>query len=139
MCKGLPASGKSTYSKKYAVDNPTTVLRVCRDDIRNMFGKYWVPEREGIVTSLEWKAITAGLRDGYSVIVDATNLSAKTEKNFRAFAAEHGAEFEIMDFTHVPLEVCIQRDAERTVGYVGEEVIKSFYERYLKNRDNIKA
>ena len=50
MCKilvlaGPPASGKSTYARKYVKENPHSII-VSRDSIRQSFGEYWVPERE---------------------------------------------------------------------------------------------
>jgi predicted kinase len=47
---GLPASGKSTYSKKWVEESPKTRVRVNRDDIRRMLGPYWIPTRESLVT-----------------------------------------------------------------------------------------
>jgi predicted kinase len=43
ICVGLPASGKSTFSKSWVLEDPKTRVRVCRDDIRRMLGLYWVP------------------------------------------------------------------------------------------------
>ena len=36
-CVGLPASGKSTFSRKWVNKSPKTRIRVNRDDIRRLF------------------------------------------------------------------------------------------------------
>ncbi len=48
-----------------------------------------------------------------------------------AFAA--GATIRVHDLTHVPLQVCIARDAARAQP-VGEHVIRDFHTRYLHGR-----
>lgn len=51
VLQGLQGSGKSTFAKVWANELPTSRVRVCRDDIRNMLGKYWVPlKRESCYT-----------------------------------------------------------------------------------------
>ena len=46
---GIQGSGKSYWSKKWAEEDPENRVRLNYDDIRNMLGKYWVPNRENIV------------------------------------------------------------------------------------------
>jgi|SRR6476620_884607 len=129
LCKGLPASGKSTFAKEWVNEDPTTRVRVNRDDIRRMLGPYWVPNRENLVTRLENRAVTESLLNGYSVILDATNF--KSEK-WISKAAYYGVELIIKDFTDVPLNICIERDKTRGVESVGEAVIRGMYDKYLK-------
>lgn len=47
--RGIQGSGKSTWAKAWALEDPENRLRISWDDIRNMLGKYWVPNREKIV------------------------------------------------------------------------------------------
>jgi hypothetical protein len=56
-----------------------------------------------------------------------------TIQTLRTIAAELGAEFEIKDFTDVPLKTCLERDAERAYS-VGEKVIKQMYNQYLRKK-----
>ncbi len=74
ILQGLPASGKTTWAKKWVEEEPTKRIRVCRDDIRHMLGKYWVPEREDVVTDIEQDTAYRGLDHGYDVVIDATNF-----------------------------------------------------------------
>ena len=117
---GLPASGKSTYAKTLAEIDPKNIIRVCRDDIRNMLGPYWVPSREKEVTMIENSCVDIGLHKGYTVIVDATNFSSMNKWKEL-----------VKDFTSVPIETCINRDQQRS-NSVGKIVIERMYDKYLR-------
>ena len=131
LTRGLPASGKSTFSKEWVNVDPKKRVRVSRDDIRNMLGPYWVPTREDLVTKIENDMIENALGNGYSVIVDATNF--RGTKRFEDMTKVYKTEFDVIDFTHVPLETCIERDKWRLVGKVGEDVIRKMHDKYLKD------
>lgn len=123
---GLPASGKSTWAKKYVIEHQDTV-RVCRDDLRNMRGIYWLPKMEGMITAWEDACICEALKE-YNVIVDATNLNPKTVAWLENIAKGFGAEIEAKVFD-TPLDVCIMRDSCRD-DYVGEKVIRDMSVKY---------
>jgi predicted kinase len=147
ITKGLPGAGKSTWAKAWAKEKPQERIRISRDDIRNMFGEYWVPQREGVVTEAEWTMVQAALSRGYDVCVDATNFHSKTDKSVEMVcglvfqATGERVEVEIKEFD-TPLEECIRRDAARPVGggFVGEKVIRDFHEKYcIKNENTVSA
>lgn len=130
MTKGLPASGKTTAAKALVATQPMT-KRVNKDDTRAMLdcGK-WSEANEKFILSVRDHVIEAALTDGYHIIVDDTNFAPKHEAHLRGLAKFHTARFEIMDFTHVPLEVCLRRDLERPKS-VGPKVITDMWEKYL--------
>lgn len=133
--KGLPASGKTKFSREWVNEAPTERVRINRDDIRRMIGPYWVPSREDLVTMMEDYLISVAIEDEYSVIVDATNF--KGGQRFKTILEScingHNVEIIIKDFTDTPLEVCLERDKNRSKEeQVGEEVIRNFYNKYLK-------
>lgn len=130
ICKGLPASGKSTYSKKFCEDNPNYV-RVCRDDFRNMRGRYLLPKQEKLITLWEHGCIRSALQSGLSVIVDATNLNPEYFNAIINIAKEFNIATSIEDFTHITPEECIERDLKRP-NSVGAKVIWHFYDKYLR-------
>jgi hypothetical protein len=69
------------------------------------------------------------------VICDDTNLRARVVRGLADVAIAASAEFMVKDFTGVPLDVCLQRDALRPVDErVGAEVIESMYLRYLAGK-----
>jgi predicted kinase len=140
---GLPGSGKSTWAKEQC-KNDNTIVRICRDDIRNMLGEYWVPKRESLVTIIETDCIIAALRSKFTtaVIVDATNLNPNSIDRFYGIIStaleemeKDGVETVIKDFTDVDVETCIARDKARGQAggmSVGEKVIRDFYDRYIR-------
>lgn len=130
VLKGLPGSGKSTFARKWVLEDPEHRIRVNRDDIRRMLGPYWIPSRENLVTLIEKQSIFSALEQKYSVIVDATNFRPPVIKEL---ADIYNCEWVVKDFTDVPIETCIERDKNRPVEeQVGEEVIRNMYNKYLK-------
>ena len=138
FCVGLPASGKTQWSKKFCIDNPDWV-RVSRDDLRNMRGIYWLPKQEDMITEFEQMTTAIALASGKNVIIDATNLH-KTRRGefvervkqmlsdsylyYRASMNNIQIEIEEQRFD-ISIEECIRRDALRAVdkGRVGKKVI----------------
>ena len=51
LTRGIPASSKSTWAKQEVLKDPEHSVRINRDDLRNMSGKYWVPTREDYIMS----------------------------------------------------------------------------------------
>lgn len=49
ICRGIPASGKSTWAEHR--------VRINQDDIRLMLGKYQVPSREKLVQHIQKEAM----------------------------------------------------------------------------------
>ena len=133
--KGLPASGKSTHSKKFCEKN-TDWVRVNRDDLRRMRGRYWLPKHEKLITKMENQCIIAAIDSGYNVIVDATHLNKEFFKQRKNFLKNHcnamgiKVEFETK-FFDVKVEECIKRDLQREHS-VGSAVIMKMYNTYLK-------
>jgi predicted kinase len=129
ITRGLPGSGKTTWAKR----QPGHV-RVNRDELRRMLhGEALYTDRaERHVTLVQRAAIEALLRAGVDVICDDTNLRHRTVRDLTALARACGADVTIKDFTAVPLEVCVARDAARLPPtHVGERVIRTMHHRYL--------
>jgi predicted kinase len=136
ICRGCPASGKSTYSKQWVLEDPKKRVRVNRDDIRLMLGKYWVPSREGLVSLMERDMVAMSVFNEYDIILDATNMKSKKSLIQQWGSSGLGIEIEFKDFFDIPLEELIKRDFERTELKVGEEVIRRFYDKQLKIMEN---
>lgn len=129
---GLQASGKSTRAKEMLREFGSGNAKIVnRDQLRTMVddGK-WSPVNEKFITGIRDYIISSAMDDGKHVIVDDTNLSPKVQERLRQLAKQHGAAFEFVDFTHVPLEDCIARDKRRP-NYVGEAVIRDTHRKYL--------
>lgn len=131
ICKGLQGAGKTFWSKQFCIDNPDYV-RVNRDDLRNMRGKYWLPKDEDMITDWEQFIIINALWNLKSVIVDATNFNTTFLERLKdRIIAEHPLVSFEEKFFDTPLEECILRDSKRE-NPVGETVIRNFHSKYFK-------
>lgn len=127
MTVGLPASGKSTWAKREVLNGGGKVKRVNKDDLREMIdGGVWSPLNEKFILHWRDEIIKGYLYDDNVVIVDDTNLNPRHTVTLRAMAEVYKAELEIKDFTHVPLEICLERDALRPKP-VGDRIIKDMH------------
>ena len=127
---GLPGSGKSTHASQHCADG--SGRRANRDDIRfELFGKYW-GVNEKAVSDRQDELVAEILAEGLDVWIDDTNLSSRARRHVTELGDMHDVEIEWVDFTDVPIETCIERDAlrDRTVG---EDVIRGMWDRYGQN------
>ena len=129
ICRGLPASGKSTWAKQWVLEDPEHRVRINQDDIRLMLGKYWVPSREPLVSHIQQEAICRAMSLGLDIVLDNTNLNPKVLKSLSDVAASNKYELEYKDFFDTPLSVCIERDKARDI-QVSEKIIRNFYNNY---------
>ncbi len=140
---GISGSGKTTWAKDYMVVN-THVIRVCRDNLREMlFGyepKYIVEyynspnlqQKEKEITNFEDNIIKNALIKGKDVIVDATHLQLRYCNRFKNFAVP--VQYELFD---VPLQVCIDRDTDRE-RQVGKGIIRNQHANLTKLKSAFK-
>lgn len=146
VLRGLQGSGKSTWAKKWVNEEPEHRVRFNRDDVRNMLGRYWVPSRENLIDSMYWNMIEQATATGYDIVIDNMNLNEKYVEDIKKFVEETNLwldqskadfryEVEVKDFFHVPLQTCIDRDAQREHP-IGERVIRSTFNKY---KDKITA
>lgn len=133
MLKGLPGSGKSTFS--FELVKSKGYKRVNKDDLRSMIdGGVWTKAHETEIISIRNILVDAWLHDGHDVVVDDTNFAPIHEEVLRKYAEARGAEFEIK-FIDTPLQECIARDALRTgKAHVGKKVITDMYIQYLRKQ-----
>lgn len=129
ICRGVPASGKSTWSKAWVHAGDKRV-RVNRDDIRlHMFGKL-IGVNEFFVTKVEDAMIDTALKSGYSVVVDSTNIKHEYVKRIAALGQARGAEVSIKQFD-IELDEALRRNRlrhEKGGNFVPEDVIRRMHE-----------
>jgi tRNA uridine 5-carbamoylmethylation protein Kti12 len=145
ICRGIPASGKSTWSRAFAKQYPRQIVRLSNDDVRRMMGAYWIPIREPLVKKTKQEAVRIALDNGYSVIADDMNLN-QCQINATVNAAIKGWNtytqrkhdddtLFILRVIHVDfpvdLDTAIARDANRHGDeHIGADVIRMNYDRY---------
>lgn len=134
---GLPASGKTTAARALQAEAEGRMRRVNLDDLRTMLD-IPAPERgrsyrhEQTVLAIQDAAVRAAVTDGFDVVVDNTHLTRHIPKRLKA-AVGGLVTFVVHDFTDVPVEECLRRDAARERP-VGEEIIRLLAEKHLKAR-----
>ena len=129
LCKGLPGSGKSTWSKQFCADNPEFV-RINKDDLRILLGDpIFTFDFEKKVLEIERLMGNTILSTGKSLIVDDGNFAKKHEKYWTQISKTLGIAFDVLMFD-TPLEECIRRDSARPKP-VGKSVILDMYKTYL--------
>jgi predicted kinase len=137
ITRGLPASGKSTRARAWVDARRAHRARVNRDDLRTMldYGVFEKGVTEPRILAARDALILGLLAKGLDVICDDTNLPQRSARDLARLARRAGAGFEVEDFTDVPLETCIERDAARgDKKPVGEAVIRDMHARYLAGR-----
>ena len=135
LCRGIPGSGKSTWSKQWLLEDPEHRVRFNNDDIRNMLGKGWVPSREFLVKDLRRAFMCDAMFLGLDIVIDNMNLNPKEIEYYSTVLDSWNNHLvrpkyilEFKDF-FIPLQDCIERDSKRP-NPIGEEVIRKTYEKY---------
>jgi len=127
-----PGGGKSTWAKNVIAGNKDIVL-ICPDTIRGeLSGDESNQAVSGRAFSLARERMEDALKNGKSVIIDATNMYKKSRKDWINIAKKYSAKaiavvFEVSEAT------AIERNAKRASGggrNVPTHVIQSFISRY---------
>lgn len=128
--RGLPGSGKSTWARDQQHLNPKLVL-VSKDELRaTLHNGVWSNGNEKQVEAIRDAIVHDALTRGRSVIVHDTNFAERHLRHFEGIAKQFGAHFHVQDFTDVPVEECIKRDAARPTS-VGAKVIRQMWRQFL--------
>lgn len=146
LCRGIQGSGKTTWAKDWVKEFPVNRIRINNDDIRNMLGPYWIPEREDLVSNIKRDIALRAITMGYDIVIDNMNLnshevkfwenivnyhnvSLNSKESIRPDWIQYEYEIEFKDFFNISLQECIDRDSKRP-NPIGEEVIRKTYEKY---------
>ena len=109
---GAPASGKSSWVKNVVSTNKDIVL-ICPDTIRGeLSGDESNQAVSGRAFQLAKERMDDALKNGHSVIIDATNMYKKTRKDFLDIAKKYNAKTIAVVF-EVTRETAIERNSKR--------------------------
>ena len=140
ILQGIQGSGKTTWAKNWVKEDPKHRVRFNQDDIRNMFGVYWIPSRESLVKAMHNSFLNEAMLEGYDIVLDNMNLNQKTLNEIKEIVEEFNKwvsltpvdlhyDIKYQTFFDVPLSICIERDKQRDL-QIGEKVIRGSYEKY---------
>ncbi len=118
---GIPGSGKSTWAREQAARLNATIIS--SDELRTEFVDNGRSPLQGdaIFAEVERRA-RAELRSNHTVILDATHFLRK----YRAYALRLAREvdaYRIAVWFDMPLDICLQRNAQRTHPTFGHEAV----------------
>lgn len=140
ITRGISGSGKSTWAKAWVAQDSIHRAEVNRDSIRLMMhdghvfsgNQTLARQTEAMVTVCSQTTVKELLKRGTSVVVSDTNLPQRAAREWAKMARFAGADFEVKDFSHIPLEICLARNGKRTgEAHVPAEVIERQYARFI--------
>jgi predicted kinase len=140
ITRGLPASGKTTWSRAWIKKHPD-YKRINRDDLRMMiYEGAWNNKKEEAVLAARMYLIWTFLNKGYNLVLDDTNLDPRrlqeTTDIIEKWASKNKeitVDVKIQDFTKVPLDTCLERNSKRVgITKVPDNFIKDYYKRFIK-------
>lgn len=129
---GIPACGKSTWSKEEVRKDPEGTVRINRDDLRNMLSNYHYSEsNEKVVSALKEFTLVTALKRGRNVVIDETNLNKRNFDDVCEIIRGLNIDCLVMEKPfYVELDEAIRRDNARVgSAHVSEEVVKKFWKK----------
>lgn len=125
---GIPGSGKTTWSKKYVLDNPNT-KRINRDDLRVMLDVGKITNgNENFLRVLRLELVNMCIIYDKNIVVDDTNCQKEQLGELIDFIItnrillEKEIEIEIIDFD-VDFDECVFRDNHRE-NHLGLDILR---------------
>jgi predicted kinase len=135
ICKGLPASGKSTWAKEQVLAHPGRTKRINKDDLRAMLDvDHHSRGNEKFIEHARDMLILAALEDGKHVIIDDTNLAPRHELHIRALVKGR-AEVHVKFFA-IDVDEAIARDLLRPRS-VGAKTIRDMWNQHLAPKPDV--
>ena len=132
MTVGIPASGKSTWAKKWVLESSGGRKRINRDDLRLMVDSgVWSPDNEKFILKLRDQFVLASLRAGKSVVMGETKLSGDNCTKLCTLIRGAGlTAFVLEKMFPVDVDEAVARDAKRTPN-VGEAVVRDMWKKFI--------
>ena len=136
ICQGIQGSGKSTWARKWAQEDPSHRVRWNNDDMRLLMGQYWVPSREPLLSKIRALFMNTTMDYGFDIVIDDMNLNPHTTEYYEVLVQAYNATHEdkyVIEYRlfNTPLDVCIERDAKRK-NPIGTKVLTDTYTKYEK-------
>lgn len=134
LCKGVPASGKSTWSIEQLAKYPGKYKRANRDSLRLMLdGDRHDWDNEKFIIALRDTIVERALVDGFDAIVDDTNLRNSNWNEMCDIARKIGNVRVVEKYFPIDLKEALKRNVGRPKP-VPPDVIENFFRKYINNK-----
>jgi len=134
VLRGLPGSGKSTYAARLVAESNGTMLRLNRDNIRNMLvGPHnrWYDfsikdeKYESLVRHMKLSLLKDMLNSGFDVVCDDTHLKSKSVKEVLTMSKYFSCLTVEEKWIRTPLDECVKRNDKRNESCSSELTMSS--------------
>lgn len=138
LTRGSPAAGKSFWIREHNLQNYT----ICPDELRTLCssmelksdGTFRITqeqENEKKVWNILFEILEHRMSRGDFTVIDATASKTKDIQQYKDLAEHYRYRMYIVDFTDIPIEVCLKQNKMRPEEkWVPEEAIKNIYARF---------
>lgn len=134
ILKGLPASGKTFFSKRTQAQDPS-FIRVDKDELRSMlFNDIYSKENENLIIKVRNMIIENVIENNGKVIVDDTNLHPRHIVEIKEIAQKYNETNVKIIKVPISLKRAIENDSKRERP-VGAEVITNMFVNFIKGQD----
>lgn len=134
LCKGIQASGKTTWALDQMKKHPGKYKRSNRDSLRAMIdNKKYSPENEKFITNLRDTIVERSLMLNYDVIIDDTNFHEENWESMCIIAKRVGNVRVMEKYFPIDLKTALKRNSQRPEP-IPESSLINFYSKYIKNK-----
>lgn len=129
LTRGLPGSGKSTWLKNQGIEqyviSSDAIRLLLNSPVMDSDGRMSINQGQNRkVFEMLFEILESRMDRGEFVVVDATHLKTSDFEKYSKFANKYFYSIACVDFTKVPLDVCLAQNAAReSYKYVPETVI----------------
>lgn len=123
LLRGAPGVGKSSFIEKLNLHNYTLSLDNFRlylqSPILTETGELKINQTFGSRDALHmlFHVVENRMKNGDSIIIDATHSKVSDINSYKMLADKYRYDIIIIDFSSVPLEIALERNAKRTPSY----------------------
>lgn len=135
LMRGSPAAGKSTLIdelglRPYTIE-PDAIRLMVQAPFTKIDGDVGISQaNDKFVWDLLFKMLEQRMKNGDLTVIDATHSRTQLINRYRDLCKEYRYRVTVVDFSDIPLEVLLERNAKRdNYKFVPEEHIKSIYHR----------
>lgn len=135
LCKGIQASGKTTWALEEMKRYPGKYKRINRDTLRDMLdNKNFSLENENFITDLRDTIIERALIRNFDIILDEQNFYKSNWGSMCDIAKRVGNVRVMEKYFPINLKTALERNKKRSEPVIESAIINN-YEKHIKNKN----